>query len=149
MGNIRYQRTAHRITSAVNCRPLKPSPRSICPAATYPTGVHLPGIPPPAKFATEPAGLSPSKENRDAIRAPEADTAPHASAIERSERSQRRVPPCGYRPKPETTRPTKADEYASGHARRIAPRTAAQAPTKQPFQPVSETRRAFPIRGNT
>jgi hypothetical protein len=24
---------------------------------------------------------------------------------------------------------------------------AAQAPTKQPFQPVSETRRAFPIRG--
>jgi len=95
------------------------------------------------------AGLSPSKENRDAIRAPEADTAPHASAIERSERSQRRVPPCGYRPKPETTRPTKADEYASGNARRIAPRMAAQAPTKQPFQPVSETRRAFPIRGNT
>src|SRR5271156_2347253 len=31
MGNIRYQRTAHRITSAVNCRPLKPSPRSISP----------------------------------------------------------------------------------------------------------------------
>src|ERR1700722_5091611 len=56
MGNIRYQRTAHRITSAVNCRPLKPSPRSICPAAPYPTGVHIPGIPPPAKFATEPAG---------------------------------------------------------------------------------------------
>src|SRR5271155_5137595 len=55
MGNIRYQRTAHRITSAVNCRPLKPSPRSICPAAPYPTGVHIPGIPPPAKFATEPA----------------------------------------------------------------------------------------------
>src|SRR5271155_2431239 len=54
MGNIRYQRTAHRITSAVNCRPLKPSPRSICPAAPYPTGVHIPGIPPPAKFATEP-----------------------------------------------------------------------------------------------
>ena len=95
------------------------------------------------------AGLSPSKENRDAIRAPQADTAPHASAIERSKRSQRRVPPCGYRPKPETTRPTKADEYASGNARRIAPRMAAQAPTKQPFQPVSETRRAFPIRGNT
>src|SRR5271170_3865455 len=44
MGNIRYQRTAHRITSAVNCRPLKPSPRSICPAAPYPTGVHIPGI---------------------------------------------------------------------------------------------------------
>jgi hypothetical protein len=39
MGNIRYQRTAHRITSAVNCRPLKPSRRSICPAAPYPTGV--------------------------------------------------------------------------------------------------------------
>jgi hypothetical protein len=38
----------------VNCRPLKPSPRSICPAAPYPTGVHIPGIPPPAKFATEP-----------------------------------------------------------------------------------------------
>src|SRR5580692_10016780 len=56
MGNIRYQRTAHRITSAVNCRPLKPSPRSICPAAPYPTGVHIPGIPPPAKFATEPDG---------------------------------------------------------------------------------------------
>src|SRR5271154_948222 len=55
MGNIRYQRTAHRITSAVNCRPLKPSPRSICPAAPYPTGVHIPGIPPPAKFATEPS----------------------------------------------------------------------------------------------
>ena len=91
-------------------------------------------------------GLSPSKENRDAIRAPQADTAPHASAIERSERSQRRVPPCGYRPKPETTRPTKADEYASGNAGRIAPRMAAQAPPKQPFQPVSETRRAFPIR---
>src|ERR1700692_4790862 len=54
MGNIRYQRTAHRITSAVNCRPLKPSPRSIGPAAPYPTGVHIPGIPPPAKFATEP-----------------------------------------------------------------------------------------------
>src|ERR1700722_4239850 len=54
MGNIRYQRTAHRITSAVNCRPLKPSPQSICPAAPYPTGVHIPGIPPPAKFATEP-----------------------------------------------------------------------------------------------
>src|SRR5882757_3372039 len=54
MGNIRYQRTAHRITSALNCRPLKPSPRSICPAAPYPTGVHIPGIPPPAKFATEP-----------------------------------------------------------------------------------------------
>src|ERR1700677_1976244 len=54
MGNIRYQRTAHRITSAVNCRPLKPSPRSICPAAPYPTRVHIPGIPPPAKFATEP-----------------------------------------------------------------------------------------------
>src|ERR1700688_2153169 len=52
MGNIRHQRTAHRITSAVNCRPLKPSPRSICPAAPYPTGVHIPGIPPPAKFAT-------------------------------------------------------------------------------------------------
>src|ERR1700722_4381572 len=59
MGNIRYQRTAHRITSAVNCRPLKPSPRSICPAAPYPTGVHIPGIPPPAKFATEPSkGIS-------------------------------------------------------------------------------------------
>src|ERR1700677_2656857 len=57
MGNIRYQRTAHRITSAVNCRPLKPSPRSICPAAPYPTGVHIPGIPPPAKFATEPSDL--------------------------------------------------------------------------------------------
>src|SRR6202522_3261395 len=54
MGNIRYQLTAHRITSAVNCRPLKPSSRSICPAAPYPTGVHIPGIPPPAKFATEP-----------------------------------------------------------------------------------------------
>src|SRR5882757_3052169 len=54
MGNIRYQPTAHRITSAVNCRPLKPSPRSICPAAPYPTGGHIPGIPPPAKFATEP-----------------------------------------------------------------------------------------------
>src|ERR1700722_8616907 len=54
MGNIRYQRTAHRITSAVNCRPLKPSPQSICPAAPYPTGVHIPGIPPPDKFATEP-----------------------------------------------------------------------------------------------
>src|SRR5258707_9670401 len=54
MGNIRYQRTAHRITSAVNCRPLKPSPRSIGPAAPYPTGGHIPGIPPPAKFATEP-----------------------------------------------------------------------------------------------
>ena len=94
-------------------------------------------------------GLSPSEENRDAIRAPQADTAPHASAIERSERSQRRVPPCGYCPKPETTRPTKADEYASGNAGRIAPRMAAQAPPKQPFQPVSETRRAFPIRGNT
>jgi hypothetical protein len=39
----------------VNCRPLKPSPRSICPAAPYPTGVHIPGIPPPAKFATEPS----------------------------------------------------------------------------------------------
>jgi hypothetical protein len=25
---------------------LKPSPRSICPAAPYPTGVHIPGIPP-------------------------------------------------------------------------------------------------------
>src|ERR1700674_5731518 len=60
MGNIRYQRTAHRITSAVNCRPLKPSPRSICPAAPYPTGVHIPGIPPPAKFATEPS-LVPSE----------------------------------------------------------------------------------------
>src|ERR1700679_2718264 len=59
MGNIRYQRTAHRITSAVNCRPLKPSPRSICPAAPYPTGVHIPGIPPPAKFATEPLFPSP------------------------------------------------------------------------------------------
>src|SRR5271167_2538745 len=57
MGNIRYQRTAHRITSAVNCRPLKPSPRSIRPAAPYPTGVHIPGIPPPAKFATEPCGV--------------------------------------------------------------------------------------------
>src|SRR5271170_3035862 len=57
MGNIRYQRTAHRITSAVNCRPLKPSPRSICPAAPYPTGVHIPGIPPPAKFATGPPPL--------------------------------------------------------------------------------------------
>jgi Aminotransferase class-III len=34
--------------------PLEPSPRSICPAAPYPTGVHIPGIPPPAKFATEP-----------------------------------------------------------------------------------------------
>src|SRR5882757_1751398 len=55
MGNIRYQRTAHRITSAVNCRPLKPSPRSICPAAPYPTGGHIPGIPPPAKFATGPS----------------------------------------------------------------------------------------------
>src|SRR6202034_1197328 len=54
MGNIRYQRTAHRITSAVNCRPLKPSPRSICPAAPYTTGVHIPGTPPPAKFATQP-----------------------------------------------------------------------------------------------
>jgi hypothetical protein len=71
MGNIRYQRTAHRITSAVNCRPLKPSPRSICPAAPYPTGVHIPGIPPPAKFATEPhqvreprAAASPAFEPR-------------------------------------------------------------------------------------
>ena len=92
-------------------------------------------------------GLSPSEENRDAVRPSQADTAPHAFAIEGSERSQRRVPPCGYRPKPETTRPTKADEYASGNARRIAPRMAAQAPPKQPFQPVSEIRRAFPIRG--
>jgi hypothetical protein len=33
---------------------LKPSPRSIGPAAPYPTGGHIPGIPPPAKFATEP-----------------------------------------------------------------------------------------------
>ena len=98
------------------------------------------------------AGLSPSKENRDAVRAPQADTPPHASAIERSERSQRRIPPCGYRPKPQTTRPTKADEYASGNAGRVAPRMAAQEPPKQPFQsfqPFSETRRAFPIRVNT
>src|ERR1700722_6576365 len=73
----------------------------------------------------------------------------YASAIERSERSQRRIPPCGYRPKPETTRPTKADEYASGNAGRVAPRMAAQEPPKQPFQPFSETRRAFPIRVNT
>src|ERR1700680_744120 len=58
MGNIRYHQTAPRIPSAVNCRPLKPSPRSICPAAPYPTGVHIPGIPPPAKFATEPVNLS-------------------------------------------------------------------------------------------
>src|SRR5271169_4437514 len=54
MGNIRYQRTAHRITSAVNCRPLKPSPRSICPAAPYPTGVHIPGIPPPLSSQRNP-----------------------------------------------------------------------------------------------
>ena len=40
---------------AARCRPLKPSPRSIGPAAPYPTGVHIPGIPPPAKFATEPS----------------------------------------------------------------------------------------------
>src|SRR5277367_5234360 len=58
MGNIRYQRTAHRITSAVNCRPLKPSPRSIYPAAPYPTGVLIPVIPPPPKFATEAFGLA-------------------------------------------------------------------------------------------
>src|SRR5277367_2522903 len=63
MGNIRYQRTAHRITSAVNCRPLKPSPRSICPAAPYPTGVHIPGIPPPAKFATEPLARTRNVKN--------------------------------------------------------------------------------------
>src|SRR5712672_2677376 len=63
MGNIRYQRTAHRITSAVNCRPLKPSPRSIGPAAPYPTGGHIPGIPPPAKFATEPGRLIRSVSN--------------------------------------------------------------------------------------
>jgi hypothetical protein len=42
----------------VTCLPLKPSPRSICPAAPYPTGVHIPGIPPPAKFATEPKSSS-------------------------------------------------------------------------------------------
>src|ERR1700722_13812987 len=63
MGNIRYQRTAHRITSAVNCRPLKPSPRSICPAAPYPTGVRIPGTPPPAKFATEPLHLDEISRN--------------------------------------------------------------------------------------
>jgi hypothetical protein len=39
---------------------LKPSPRSICPAAPYPTGVHIPGIPPPAKFATEPIIANPN-----------------------------------------------------------------------------------------
>src|SRR5258707_9312303 len=64
MGNIRYQRTAHRTTSAVNGRPLKPPPRSICPAAPYPTGVHIPGIPPPAKFATEPLALQFDKAHR-------------------------------------------------------------------------------------
>jgi hypothetical protein len=90
------------------------------------------------------AGLSPSKENRDAVRPPQADTAPHASAIERSERSQRRVPPCGYRPKPETARPTEADEYASGNAGPVAPRRAAPAPPKQPFQPVPKHRELFP-----
>jgi hypothetical protein len=91
------------------------------------------------------AGLSPSKENRDAIRAPQADTAPHASAIERSERSQRRVPPCGYCPKPETTRPTKADEYASGNAGPIAPRMVAQASPNNPSNPSPKPRRAFPF----
>ncbi len=90
------------------------------------------------------AGLSPSKENRDAIRAPQADTAPHASAIERSERSQRRVPPCGYCPKPETTRPTKADEYASDNAGRIAPRMAAQAPPKEDLPTRLRNTASFP-----
>ena len=53
--------------------------------------------------------------------------------------ARRRVPARGDRSKPETTRPTKADQYASGNAGRITPGMAAQEPPKEPFQPLSKT----------
>jgi hypothetical protein len=53
VGNIRYHRTAQRIASAVNCRPLKQLPRPIpTPARSFP--LNHTGSPPAAKFATEP-----------------------------------------------------------------------------------------------
>src|SRR3954469_20421101 len=57
IGNIRYQRTAHRITSAVNCRPLKSLPCAMIPAAIrLIETTRLPNPDPPHKFVTEPLG---------------------------------------------------------------------------------------------
>src|SRR5580692_9730462 len=65
--------------------------------------------------------LSPAEESRDAVRASQADSAPHTLAPQGSERSQRRISPRGYCTKPETTRPLKTDEHASRNAGRITP----------------------------
>ena len=81
-------------------------------------------------------GLSPSEESRDAVRPSQAHPAPHALAAEGSERRKRRVPARRDRPKPETTRPPKTDQYASGNVGRITPRMEAQEPLEEPFQPL-------------
>src|ERR1700733_16196203 len=59
MGNRRYQRTAQRITSAVNCRPLNCSPRSPIPVPAWPsTAPILPAGQRRPNLATEPSNVS-------------------------------------------------------------------------------------------
>ena len=89
------------------------------------------------KHAGLRAAASSSEENRDAVRPSQAHPAAHAIAPQtRSERRARRVPARGHRAKPETTRPPKTDQYASGNVGRITPRMEAQEPFEEPFQPL-------------
>ena len=57
-------------------------------------------------------------------------SAPHALAPQGSEWRKRRVPACRDRPKPETTRPLKTSQHASGNAGHITPPSAAEEPPK-------------------
>src|SRR5208337_5561530 len=53
-GNIRYHRTAHTITSAVNCRPLKQLPQPIAMSRPMQPASHYTAASRVSKFATEP-----------------------------------------------------------------------------------------------
>ena len=66
-------------------------------------------------------GLSPAEENRDAVRPSQANPSPHALAPQGPERCKRRVPACGDRTKPETSRPLKTNQHPSGNAGRLTP----------------------------
>jgi hypothetical protein len=66
-------------------------------------------------------GLSPTEENRDAVRSSQANPSPHALAPKGSERCKRRVPACSDRTKPETSRPLKTNQHPSGNAGRLTP----------------------------
>ena len=77
-------------------------------------------------------GLSPAEENRDAVRASQADSAPHALAPQGSEQNQGRVSPRRDRSKPEAARPTKTDQRAFAGDGRITPVRTAQGPPKNP-----------------